>query len=125
MTEEKISEANQLASDRNVMALERTLLAWLRTAISMISFGFTIYKFFDEMTVNDAGQKGLFTPRAVGMVMISFGLLALSLAQIQHHLAMKQLKLKYPAVQKSFSSILSFLVLTFGLLLFFGVLFRQ
>ena len=34
-----------LALDRNKLAAERTLMAWVRTALSMISFGFTIYKF--------------------------------------------------------------------------------
>ena len=35
-----------LAFERTVLAHERTLMAWVRTAVSMISFGFTIYKFF-------------------------------------------------------------------------------
>jgi putative membrane protein len=35
-----------LAVDRTWLAHERTLMAWVRTATSMISFGFTIYKFF-------------------------------------------------------------------------------
>ena len=39
-------ERTNLAVERSVMAAERTLMAWIRTAISMIGFGFTIYKFF-------------------------------------------------------------------------------
>lgn len=39
--------SNQMAADRVWMAHERTLMAWIRTATSMISFGFTIYKFFE------------------------------------------------------------------------------
>ena len=31
--------------DRTRLAYERTLMAWVRTATSLISFGFTIYKF--------------------------------------------------------------------------------
>jgi putative membrane protein len=37
-----------LAFERTMLAYERTLMAWIRTAISLISFGFTIYKFFQE-----------------------------------------------------------------------------
>jgi putative membrane protein len=37
---------NRLALDRTRLAYERTLMAWIRTAASLISFGFTIYKFF-------------------------------------------------------------------------------
>src|SRR6185295_20233331 len=35
-----------LAVERTRLAHERTLIAWVRTALSMISFGFTVYKFF-------------------------------------------------------------------------------
>ena len=34
-----------LALDRSRLASERTLMAWVRTAMSMVTFGFTIYKF--------------------------------------------------------------------------------
>ncbi len=36
----------RLALDRTALAHERTLMAWVQTAVSLISFGFTIYKFF-------------------------------------------------------------------------------
>jgi len=38
-----------LAIDRTRMASERTLQAWVRTALSMIAFGFTLYKFLQVM----------------------------------------------------------------------------
>lgn len=38
--------STQLALDRTWLAHERTLMAWVRTAVSMISFAFTIFKFF-------------------------------------------------------------------------------
>jgi uncharacterized membrane protein YidH (DUF202 family) len=37
-------ERTALATDRTLMAADRSLMAWIRTALSMISFGFTIYK---------------------------------------------------------------------------------
>ena len=37
-------ERTDLATTRTLMAADRTLMAWTRTALSMISFGFTIYK---------------------------------------------------------------------------------
>jgi putative membrane protein len=114
-----------LAFERTIMAYERTLMAWVRTAISMISFGFTIYKFFQGTANTAEGVHRLLTPRVVGMIMISFALLSLILAQIQHNTAIKKLKQSYPAVQQSVSSILSILILIFGLALFLAALFRQ
>src|SRR4051812_6305578 len=108
-----------------MLAHERTLMAWIRTAISMISFGFTIYKFFQEINKTQGGQERLLSPRIVGMIMISFGLLALFLAQLQHQKTVTKMKKNYPAVQKSISSVISVLVLLFGLTLFLGALFKQ
>jgi putative membrane protein len=117
--------SNDLAFERTMLSYERTLMAWVRTAISLISFGFTIYKFFQELAkANDTTHK-LFTPRIVGMTMISFGLLCLLLAQIQHKIAIKRLAKDYPKAQKSLTSVLSILILLFGLALFLGALFRQ
>ena len=46
-------ERTDLAVERSVMAAERTLMAWIRTALSMIGFGFTIYKFFQYKALLD------------------------------------------------------------------------
>ena len=43
----KLDSSTQLAVDRTRLAYERTLMAWIRTATSLITFGFTIYKFFE------------------------------------------------------------------------------
>ena len=132
MADEKNTNAPQvpasttdLAYERTTLAYERTLMAWIRTSISLISFGFTIYKFFQESSMTGERGDRLFTPRVVGMVMIGFGLIALLLAQIQHQIAVKKLREHYPAIQKSMSSIITILVLVFGLVLFLGALFRQ
>ena len=42
-----LPDATKLAVDRTRLAYERTLMAWIRTATSMISFGFTIFKFIE------------------------------------------------------------------------------
>lgn len=73
--------STDLAFERTMLAHERTLMAWIRTAVSMISFGFTIYKFFQELSKTPEGQHQLLTPRIVGMIMILFGLLSLLLGR--------------------------------------------
>jgi putative membrane protein len=114
-----------LAFERTVMAENRTLMAWIRTAISLISFGFTIYKFFHELSQAAAPSHHLFTPRKVGMLMITFGLLSLLWGLMEHNSIMKKLRKSYPAIERSKTVWLALLVLLFGLVLFFGTLFRQ
>jgi putative membrane protein len=43
---QRLDTATELAFDRTRAAYERTMMAWIRTATSLITFGFTIYKFF-------------------------------------------------------------------------------
>lgn len=114
-----------LAYQRTALAYERTLMAWVRTATSMISFGFTIYKFFDELNRGANRANKIFTPRVVGMTMILFGFISLLMAHIQHELAFRKLRQGYPDIQRSISSLLSVLILLFGLILFLAALFRQ
>ena len=114
-----------LAFERTMLAYERTLMAWIRTAISLISFGFTIYKFFQEWRKTEQPVQSIFTPRIVGMIMILFGLTGLLFASVQHYTAIKKLKKDYPNVQRSLSSVLAVLILMFGLALFLAALFRQ
>ena len=55
--------ATELAFDRTRAAYERTMMAWIRTATSLITFGFTIYKFF-QIEAPDRGQQNrLIGPR--------------------------------------------------------------
>ena len=43
------ADRTTMAFDRTVMALERTLMGWIRTSLSLISFGFTIFKFLEAL----------------------------------------------------------------------------
>jgi hypothetical protein len=57
------SVSTLLATDRTRLAHDRTLMAWVRTATSLISFGFTIYKFFQYMQEKGTpSQHRLFGP---------------------------------------------------------------
>jgi putative membrane protein len=87
-----------LAFERTALAYERTLMAWIRTTISLISFGFTIYKFFQEWRKTEEPVQSIFTPRIVGMIMILFGFIGLLFASVQHYTAIKKLKRDYPNV---------------------------
>jgi putative membrane protein len=75
-----LNTSTLLAIDRTRLAHERTLMAWVRTATSLISFGFTIYKFFQYLQEQqDPLRVRAFGPRQYATLMIVIGLLALVL----------------------------------------------
>jgi putative membrane protein len=83
------SEATSLSIERTFLAFERTLMAWLRTSLSLISFGFTIAKFFQYLATQRGGAiVGPFgrawASDTVGLLMIAIGVLTMVLAIIQH-----------------------------------------
>ncbi len=90
-------ERTQLAVTRTIVAMDRTLMAWVRTATSLISFGFTIYKFFQGLRSDlAADQSGrLLTPRGVGLVMIGIGVFALIMATIDYRRQLRAVHEKY------------------------------
>ena len=73
-------ESTLLAVDRTRLAHERTLMAWIRTATSMISFGFTIYKFLEAQPVRERRftfMERLLAAQNFAVIMISIGLVGL------------------------------------------------
>jgi putative membrane protein len=85
-------ERTDLAVERTVMAAGRTLMGWVRTALSLISFGFTIYKILQGVT---AGFKiGLFKaqdPRRLGLVLIGLGTASVFIGAIDYFKTLKRL----------------------------------
>jgi hypothetical protein len=64
MTTPDLPAATKLAVERPRLACERTLMAWIRTAASLISFGFTIYKFFDYLKDSNQARRAAARVRA-------------------------------------------------------------
>jgi putative membrane protein len=91
-----LPDATQLAVERTRLAYERTLMAWVRTATSLISFGFTIYKFFEFLREEGAGTMPhadhVLGPRPFALLMILVGLGTLVLATLQHRQHMQMLR---------------------------------
>ena len=72
-----LDTGTRLAIDRTRLAYERTMMAWIRTAASLISFGFTIYKFFQLELKGPVPPQRLIGPRGFALLMIGTGLVAL------------------------------------------------
>ena len=101
-------------------------MAWVRTATSLISFGFTIYKFFQYLQQQNAvPREGLLGPRQYALLMISIGIVALVFATIQHRRDIKALRAEYPEIPFSLATVLAGLMSVLGVLALVAVIFRQ
>ena len=122
-----IPSSTELALERTHLAHERTLMAWVRTAVSLISFGFTIYKFFQYMQEQNKGEtvSRPMGPRQFAMMMIGIGLVSLLLATVQHLQTRKKLREKFHEIPFSLSTVIAGLFCVLGILAFIAVIFRQ
>jgi putative membrane protein len=81
-----LDTGTRLAYERTRLASERNMMAWIRTATSLISFGFTVYKFFEFEAGKStpAATGSVLSPRVFALIMIGTGLVALLLSTIEH-----------------------------------------
>ncbi len=116
-----------LATRRTLIAAERTLMAWIRTAISMIGFGFTIFKFFQYVPEQLASGtvRHPEAPRNLGLTLVALGTLALGAAAFQHRSLLKDIGLSQIRHVWSISFAVAIAVVFIGLLAFWGILTRQ
>jgi putative membrane protein len=114
-----LDTGTRLAVDRTRLAYERTMMAWVRTGTSMISFGFTVYKFFQlETDKTPAAHARLIGPREFALILIGTGLVALFLSTIEHRQSMKLLRATYGPQPVSVAGVVAFIVSGLGLLAF-------
>jgi len=82
---------SDLGAQRTVMAADRTLMAWIRTALSMLSFGFTIYKFLTTI-----GQQTPLahphSPQQVGLFLSALGTACMVFGTISYWVTLRDLQ---------------------------------
>jgi putative membrane protein len=124
---EPLNASTKLALDRTRLAHERTLMAWVRTAASLISFGFTIYKFLQYLHQQNKSQvpEGFLGPRTFGMLMIGIGLIALAIATVQNRREMQDLRSQYGQLPLSLAGFVAGLVAVLGLFSMTVLVLRQ
>ena len=123
-TTELASQRTDLALMRSRMAADRTLMAWIRTALSMISFGFTIYKFLQYVRESEGAELRAQGPRNLGLSLILLGTGALAAASIQHWKLLKSLSPEKTEHIWSLSLTIAWIISLIGLAAFLSVLLK-
>lgn len=124
---ELAEKRTNLANQRTNMAAERSLMAWIRTALSMIGFGFSIYKFFqylpEELAAGNIQRPQ--APRNLGLTLIALGTLALATATWQHWTYLREMRASHAQHGWSLSFVVAIFVTLIGAITFYGVLLRH
>lgn len=121
-------ENTDMAVLRTLMAADRSLMAWVRTGLSLISFGFTIYKFLQYarekliVTGNLAGSGS--NPKFVGLFMIGIGVLCLVFGILENTTITRDLRQRHQFKHTGYSMYMAMTIMIFGLVLFLAVLLK-
>ncbi len=117
--------STRLAVDRTRVAYERTMMAWIRTATSLITFGFTIYKFFQLEAPSPGRPNRLIGPRGFAFILVSIGLFSLILATLEHRQNIRTLGAEYAVRRRSLAVLVAAMISILGILALIVILFRQ
>ncbi|HEV3112476.1 MAG TPA: DUF202 domain-containing protein [Candidatus Binataceae bacterium] len=117
--------STKLAFDRTWVAYERTMLAWVRTATSLITFGFSVYKFFQIVREEGERTNHLIGARQFGLLLVSIGLASLALATLEYRQNIRRLGEEYEGRPRSLAVIVAALISVLGIVALIVMLSRQ
>lgn len=121
-------DATSMAVARTVMAADRSLMAWVRTGLSLISFGFTIYKFLDysreQLITAGKNLKGMSSPKLVGLFMVAMGIISLIFGIIENIQTIKMLKGNYGIKRTRYALTMAGMLTLFGVFLFLAIILQ-
>lgn len=79
---------------RTWLAYGRTMQAWIRTAVSLITFGFAVYRLAPLVGRNPADNRVLVT-HEFGYILVGIGFLALVVGSVEYSLSVRVLRQEY------------------------------
>lgn len=117
--------ATRLDLERTHIAYEQSMMTWIRTAITLITFGFTIYKFFQLELPGRAEKSRLLGPREFALILVALGLISLAMATLEHRRSQRLLKQQWSDAPRSLALWLAAMISILGTLAFLLMIFRQ
>jgi len=106
------------------MAADRTLMAWIRTSLSLLSFGYTIYKILQDVQEVEKVLPRDSTPRNVGIFLTVTGTVALIMGIAEYCGTLRLLRRSYTFTLARPSLIMSILMATGSVVLSAGIIAR-
>lgn len=120
-----LDTSTQLAFERTRNSYEQTMMSWIRTATSLITFGFSIYKFFQIEAPKHPQQNRLIGPREFSLILVSIGLVSLLLATLEYRRDIRALGEQYTGKRRSLAVLIAALLSILGVLALLAMIFRQ
>ncbi len=121
-----LDASTRLSYERTMLSHDRTLMSWIRTATSLITFGFTIYKFFEieQGALLRPRTHQVIGPREFALIMITIGQCALVLATMQNRQHRQNLRKHHIEAPFSLSTLVAALISALGFLAMASAIFR-
>lgn len=112
-----------LAIGRTMMAADRSLMAWIRTSLSLLSFGFTIYKLLQSFAESGHLEAGR-SPRSIGLFLTAMGTAATAAGIVDYWHTFKQLRQYHPIRIWRPSFVFALVMAGVGVFLFFAIILK-
>jgi len=114
-----------LALMNTLMAADRTLMSWTRTSLSMLSFGFTIFKILQAF--QDTAGKFVVrseTPRDAGLFLTAMGTIAMVMGTLEYWQTLRVLQQQRIFTRPRSPLIMAIVMSISGILLFVSILWK-
>jgi putative membrane protein len=122
------AQRTSLATRRTAMAADRCLLAWIRTGLSLISFGFTIYKLLQEASrlweEHSENLRHDHSPRNVGLFLTGLGTIAIVIGTIEYWHTQEDLLEKRRLFIRRPAFVVALVMCVAGLFMFVSIISR-
>src|SRR5277367_1579159 len=106
-----------------LMAGDRTLMSWTRTSLSLLSFGFTIYKVlqgFQDIEGKFVVRSDV--PRNAGLFLVGMGTLAMVMGTFEYWQTLRVLNQKQIFSRPRSPLVMALIMSVSGVLLFFSII---